>query len=269
MFSSPRLPDRKPLLGIGICYPSPGIVERIGIDWDWLWIDGQHGEFGYQDILALVRACDLIGRPVFIRVASHGYGEIGQALDMGGAGVVVPCVDSVEQARELVLAAKFPPLGNRSYGSRRLVDLHGRMFVEQANAETMLIVQIETPLAISNADAIASLPGVDALFLGPDDVLLRRGLPMNAPRNPETLGPDVRTVVEACRKHGKKAFTIGGSTEMAVFLIQCGYDFIVCGSDVAFLDAGSKNVAANMKNALVGQPPASGPAGAGNKPAGS
>lgn len=238
---------------MGVCYPSPGIVERIGRDWDWLWIDGQHGEFGYQDILGLVRACDLVGKAVFVRVASHGYGDIGQALDMGAAGVVVPCVDTPEQARDLVQSAKFPPLGNRSYGSRRIVDLYGRTFVDKANAETMLIVQLESPLAVTNADAIASVPGVDALFLGPDDILLRRGLSMTAPRNPETLGPDVNAVIAACRKHGKKSFTIGGSPEMAAFLMQCGCDFIVAGSDVAFLDAGSKNAAAKMKQVVAAE----------------
>lgn len=78
---------------------------------------------------------------------------------MGATAVIVPCVDTVEQARQLVFAAKFPPLGGRSYGSRRSIDLYGRRFVEKADVETLLVVQIETPLAITNADEIAALPG--------------------------------------------------------------------------------------------------------------
>lgn len=247
MLSPLVLPEKSPLFGVCICYPSPGVVERIGADWDWIWIDGQHGELGYQDILALVRASDLIRRPVFVRVASHDFGAVGQALDMGATAVIVPCVDTVEQARQLVFAAKFPPLGGRSYGSRRTIDLYGRLHVEKANVETLLVVQIETPLAITNADAIAALPGVDALFLGPDDVMLRRGFAMNTPRSPETLGDDMRAVAGACKRHGKKAVTVGASAEMAAFAMQCGFDLIVGGADVGFLANGSANAAGELK----------------------
>jgi 4-hydroxy-2-oxoheptanedioate aldolase len=170
-------------------------------------------------------------------------------LDMGCAGVIVPCVDTVEQARDLVFAAKFPPLGGRSYGSRRLVDLQGRLFVEQANARSLLIIQIETPLGITNAEKIAAIEGVDALFLGPDDVMLRRGFSMNTPRTPESLGADMREVVRACRKYNKKAVTIGIGPEMSRFTIDCGFDLIVGGGDVGFLATGSKKAADEMRAA--------------------
>src|SRR3989338_4096375 len=111
-----------PQLGLCIMYPSPGSLERIGPDWGWAWIDGQHGELGYQDVLALVRACDLIQRPAFVRVPGHEFGAIGHALDMGATGVIVPVVDTPEQASSVVKAAKFPKLGGRSYGGRRPID---------------------------------------------------------------------------------------------------------------------------------------------------
>ena len=66
-----------PQLGLCVMYPSPGVVERIGPDWDWIWIDGQHGELGHGDVLQLVRACDLIKRPAFVRVAGHEGGRSG------------------------------------------------------------------------------------------------------------------------------------------------------------------------------------------------
>jgi 2-keto-3-deoxy-L-rhamnonate aldolase RhmA len=110
-----------------------------------------------------------------VRVAGHEAGPIGLALDMGATGVIVPCVDTAEQARALVTAAKFPPLGNRSYGGRRPIDLHGRMYAHTANEDTLLLLQIESPLAITNAEQIAAIPGVDGLFLGPDDIMFRRG----------------------------------------------------------------------------------------------
>lgn len=192
-----------PQLGLCVMYPSPGVIERIGADWDWIWIDGQHGQLGYSEVINLVRACDLVDRPAMVRVPGHEFGSIGMALDAGASGIIVPCVDTPEQAQNAVNAAKFPPLGKRSYGGRRAIDLHGREYSESANEDVLLICQVESPEAIDNAEAIAAIDGVDALFLGPDDILLRRGVPMMAPRSRETLGPDMEAAMNACRKHNK------------------------------------------------------------------
>ena len=168
-----------PQLGLNVSYPAAGVVERIGPDWDWIWLDGQHGQIGYGEMLQLVRACDLIQRPAFVRVPGHEAGPIGLRLDMGATGIIVPCVDTPEQAQALVDAAKFPPLGERSFGGRRPIDFNGRTYSNTANEHTILVVQIETLQAIDNAEKIAVILGVDALFFGPDDVMLRRGFPIH------------------------------------------------------------------------------------------
>jgi 4-hydroxy-2-oxoheptanedioate aldolase len=245
-----KLAAGSPLLGLSIMYPSPGVVERIGADWDWIWIDGQHGEMGYDDTLALVRACDLIQRPAVVRVPGHEFGAIGKALDMGAAAVIAPCVDTPEQARAVVDAAKFPPLGKRSYGSRRMIDHHGRNYSDTANEQTMLIAQIESPQAIENVEAIASVSGVDALFLGPDDLLLRRGVSMTVPRNPQLLGKDMERVMAACRKHGKVGVMIGVGEEMLKLCMSTGFSMIVSGSDVGFLTGSSTKSAADARKVI-------------------
>ena len=118
-------------LGLCMMYPSPGVVERIGADWDWIWLDGQHGEMaGYETMLQMVRACHLIRRPAYVRVPGHEAAWTSLALDMDADAVIVPQVDSGDQARELVRRAKFPPLGNRSFGGRRVINLHGRGYFE-------------------------------------------------------------------------------------------------------------------------------------------
>lgn len=251
MLTPVLLPATTPLLGLCVCYPSPGTIERIGPDWDWIWIDGQHGELGFADVLALVRACDLIRRPAFVRVPGHDPGAIGRALDTGATAVIVPCVDTVAQAQALVQAAKFPPLGGRSYGSRRSIDLYGRLYSDTANTDTLLVVQLESPLAIANAEAIAAIPGIDALFLGPDDLMLRRGFPMNTPRTPAALGDDLRAVAAACRRHGKRAVAIGITPEMTAFSASLGFDLIVGGADVGFLANASAQAAAELRKALA------------------
>jgi len=230
----------KPQLGLSVMYPAPGIIERIGPDWDWIWIDAQHGELSYHDVLGLVCACDLVKRAAMVRVPGHEPGPIGLALDMAPAGVIVPCVDTPEQARAVVDAAKFPPLGKRSYGGRRPIDLLGRKYSDTANEDLLLIVQIESPQAIENAEAIAAVAGVDALFLGPDDIMLRRGYSMTTPRSRETLGRDMQAVITACRRHGKVGVMVGVGEEMLRLCVSMGFQMIVSGSDVMFLAAGSK-----------------------------
>lgn len=236
-----------PQLGLCVMYPSPGAVERIGPDWDWIWLDGQHGQIGYGEMLQLVRACDLVQRPALVRVPGHEVGPISLALDMGATGVIVPCVDTPEQASALVDAAKFPPLGKRSYGGRRPVDFRGRTYSNTANEDTLLVIQIETPQAIDNAEKVAAISGVDAIFLGPDDILLRRGFPMDMPRSKEMLGADMVAVTSACRKHGKFATTVGIGGTMLTVCLQMGFHLIVAGSDASFLANSSKQASAEAR----------------------
>lgn len=233
----PGLRSGIPQLGLCVMYPSPGVIERIGPDWDWMWIDGQHGELGYQDVLALVRACDLVQRASLVRVPGHDFGAIGLALDTGADGVIVPLVDNADEARRIVAAAKFPPLGGRSFGGRRPIDLRGRAYCGTANEDTLLVVQIESPEALANADAIAATPGVDALFLGPDDVRLRRGLDMSAAQANEA---DMERVIQACRKRGKFAATVGIGPDNLRRCAGMGFNMIVGGGDVGFLSGGSR-----------------------------
>ncbi len=230
----------QPRFGCFVTYPAPGAIERMGPDWDWFWIDAQHGELGYGDVLSLVRACDVVRRASFVRVASHERGVIARALDTAATGVIVPQVNSPEEACAVVEAARFPPLGERSFGGRRPVDLHGRGYVETANRDTLLMVQLESPGALECADEIAATPGVDILNLGPDDVMLRRGRPMTEPHPTDVIARDLERTVEACRKHGKLSAAIGIGVEMARVCVSLGVNMIVGGSDVGFLAAGSR-----------------------------
>lgn len=230
----------EPQLGLCIMYPAPGVVERIGPDWDWIWIDGQHGQLGYTEILALVRACDFVRRPAFVRVPGHEPATISLALDMGAAGVIVPQVHTVQQAEALVTAAKFPPLGDRSFGGRRPIDLLGRGYAEDANQRQLLVVQIESLEAIENAEAIAALPGVDGLFLGPDDITLRRNGQMTAPTDPELLSGYMETVAFACHRYGKQSVMVAGGKPTLELCFKLGFSMIVAGGDAAFLAQSSK-----------------------------
>jgi 4-hydroxy-2-oxoheptanedioate aldolase len=236
-----RLYQGQHALGFSLSYPSPGAIECIGAGWDWVWIDNQHGQYDYRSTLECVRAADACGVAPVVRTSGHEYGLIGPVMDMDVAGIMVPMVNSVDEARQVVRAVRFPPLGERSFGGRRAVELHGRDYCYKANEEVVLILQIETPQALEQAEAIAAVEGVDALFFGAEDYKLRRGIPLSTRllESDEVLHA-LDVMAGAARNSGKASGAIAATaTELrrmmsAGCLLNCG------GSDVQFLKLGSQ-----------------------------
>jgi 4-hydroxy-2-oxoheptanedioate aldolase len=246
-----------PQLGMSYMYPAPGILERIGADWDWVWIDGQHGELGYNDTLTAVRACELIMRPAVVRVPGHAPADIGKALDTVPSAIMVPMVDTPEQARAVVQAAKFPPLGSRSYGGRRPIDRLGRGYPHGEGGEPLLICQIETPDGVDQAEAIAAVEGVDLLFFGPDDMRLRLGQRMDGTLPAGFFDEASRRVAQAARAQGKIAGSVFGTPNALTHGVEMGYRLIVCTADVKLLAEGSHNKSEALRDALSGLPSSS------------
>lgn len=236
-----------PIFGLAVTYASPGALERIGPDWDWIWIDAQHGDLDFRETAQLLRVADLIKRPALVRVPSQDSGWIGKALDAGAAGVIVPMVESVQEAKAMVTAAKFPPQGNRSYGGRRAVDRCGRGYYKTANRDTLLILQLESNEAVTLSDSLAAMEGVDGLFLGPDDLMIRSGLDVDTPKNQETIGRQSSAVGESCRKYGKLIVGIGASDGAMSMAVEHGYNLVVGGGDVGFLAGGSSAAAQKIR----------------------
>ena len=237
-------------LGLGIFYPASGIIERIGPDWDWIWIDGQHGELGYRDILEAVRACDLIRRPSLVRVPGHEAGAIGKALDTAADAVMVPMVEDADQAERIVKAAKFPPQGSRSYGARRLVDLFGRSYAHADKELPLLVCQIENEQGLKNVASIAAVDGVDALFFGADDMSLARQLPMDEPRTKGYFDEALQSIAQAAKDNGKIAGGVFANEQSLSQAVELGYTLIGAAADAAFLAAGSKEAAGKLGQCL-------------------
>ena len=244
------LKSGKVKIGLGFMYPCSGAIERIGSDWDWIWIDGQHGQHDYASLLGCVRASDLVQRPSIVRVPDHDYASIGRALDMACAGVMVPMVNTAQQARDIVIAAKFPPLGSRSYGGRRPIDIFGREYSNTANEDSLLIIQIESTEGIENVEEIAAVPGVDVLFIGMDDLSLHENLLMGAPRPADVFAKDLQIVADAAKKHNKIAGGVFPSAEGAKDAIDMGYRMLVANMEVSILANGSKELSAKIKGGL-------------------
>jgi len=241
----PRLPsiDRnspRPLFGLSLSYPAPGIIERIGAAWDWFWIDAQHGELDFPATVELVRAADFIGVPGLVRIPTIDPTWVSKILDAGAAGVIVPMVETLEEAKSMVLAAKFPPIGNRSFGGLRVATRNGSDYYKTANRETVLILQLESNEAVALADQFAAMEGVDGLFIGPDDLVIRNGHEITVPKDMALIGRQTETVARACRRHRKLNVGLAGNDVGLDMAKRFGHDLVVGGGEFFLLQAASE-----------------------------
>ena len=144
---------------------------------DWVLVDMQHGCMDYETALNMIRAIDLGGVTPLVRVPWNEPGIIGRMLDAGAMGVVVPMIQDAEDARRAVDACLYPPAGRRSFGPIRVGTRDGAGYFASANQRVAVMPMIETADALANVEAIAAVPGVDALFVGPFDLSIALGLP--------------------------------------------------------------------------------------------
>ena len=173
-----------------------------------------------------------------------------RVLDGGAQGIVVPHVDDAETAAQMVSNVRYPPLGHRSVtGALPQLDFVSHAMAETAeavNRETLLVLMLETPTAIANADAIAAVPGVDALLIGTSDLTMEMGIPGQFDH--QDVIAAYETVIAACRKHGKHP-GMGGVYDPANMqrYISIGARLILSGSDFSFLMAGARAQASAVR----------------------
>lgn len=247
----PQLRDGKVLLGLVNMYPAPGLIEGMCRGWDFVWIDAQHGQHAYDSVQAAVRAADVVGVESIVRVPGHEYGILGPFADLAPSAIMVPMVNTVEQAADVVKALRFPPLGLRSFGGRRVIDLHGRDYYR--DAELAIIAQIETQEAVKNVKAISETKGIDVLFFGPDDMKVSMGLPIqSSPADNEQLAQAMRETAEAARAGGKFSACVAPNESIARMGIEMGYQVLVVGGDIAMLRVSSAQKLGDMR-ALIGE----------------
>ncbi len=171
-------------------------------DFDYICVDTQHGIVDYSDSWAMLQAINLGSATPLVRVPWNEPGIIGKSLDAGARGVVVPMVNTREQAEAAVRACRYAPAGGRSYGPARVLRQEGPDYYQHANADVAVIPMIETVEAISNLDEILSVPGVDAIYVGPSDLSVSLGL---LPANNDGIAAfdeAYATIVAGCNRHG-------------------------------------------------------------------
>jgi 4-hydroxy-2-oxoheptanedioate aldolase len=216
---------------------------------DWLVIDMEHGPVSPSAAQILATAIRTTGTVPMVRVCWNDSALIQGTLDNGVFGLVVPMVNTREQALQAVRDTRFPPLGERSRGGMRnrlAFQTDAATFGRRANDETLLMVQIETVEALANAGEIAAVDGVDGLFVGPNDLSESMGFwPLRWDNQAPELAAAIARVPGIAREHGKAAGIMVPNATVANHCIELGYQFISLTNDAAFLEqAARKDLAA-------------------------
>lgn len=234
-----RWRDGDVTLGMWLMTPGADTAEALApLGFDYLCIDQQHGLIGDADALAVLRAVRTAAATPIVRVASNDAAAIGRALDAGALGVVVPMVNTVEEAQRAVAACRYAPRGTRSFGPTRATLVHGSDYANWADAEVSCIPMIETVSAIEHLDAILAVEGVDAAYVGPSDLGVSMGLGAGVDHDDDRFRDALQAVLEGCARHGVVP-GIHASPEVAARRVEQGFRMVTVTADVRALQVGA------------------------------
>ncbi len=235
-----KLRAGEPCIGTWMSLAHVSIAEILAMaGYDFVVVDTEHTAIDVSEVLHLLIAIEQRGAIPLVRLAHVDPVQAKAVLDSGAAGLLVPMVNTKEDAELAVRMSKYPPLGNRGVGLARAqgYGVHFDEYVANANDDLLLIVQIEHKDAVANINEILSVPGIDGTFIGPYDLSLSLGIPGQI-THPAVVAAK-RTVLEAARARGLAAgvhlvqpSTAAADCEVAV---ADGYRFIALGSDLLFL----------------------------------
>lgn len=223
-------------IGAWLSLSNTHTAERLAnAGFDWLCIDLQHGLLDYPDLLHMLPAISTTQTTPIVRVAGNDAKEIMKVLDAGAMGVIVPLVNSRDEALMAIAACKYPPQGIRSFGPIRAALYGGRGYAAEANSEIACIVMIETRDGIDNLEEIVTTPGLGGVFVGPADLALALGLPpLGDTENPEHLAV-VEQILRTCKQHGVPAGIYCSGLEFAKKRLAMGFDFVSLNNDSGFM----------------------------------
>ncbi len=201
---------------------------------DSLVVDMQHGVIDYQTAVTMLQAISTTSVIPLARVPWNDPAIIMKALDAGAYGVIVPLLNSRADVEAAVAACRYPPLGIRSYGPLRAAYYAGPDYFANANQEVCCIPMIETRSALEGLDDLLSVPGVDAVYVGPADLSLSLGLPPGADNPDAAFGQALERILDACRRH-QVVPGIAGNVKTAVKRLEQGFLMVEVAQDAATL----------------------------------
>ena len=190
-------------LGAWLAMPSTISAEMMArLGFDWLTIDLQHGLIDFNRMIEMLQAIATTPTTAIVRVPVGEASWIGRVLDAGAAGVIVPLVDDAEEARAAVEACRYPPRGKRSYGPFRAAYIRDGQYTTAVDQDVVCLVMIETRDGIDNLESILDVPGIDGVFVGPNDLSLALGLKPGADQEAKVFTDAIDRIVAGCRARG-------------------------------------------------------------------
>ncbi len=229
-----RMQQGKVALGVGAGLGAPFPAELLAsIGFDWVLIDNQHGSWDRHLSMLAFMAVRAGGSIPFTRASENDYYAIGRLLDEGALGLIVPMVETAEEAEQVAFAARFPPAGGRSMGAGG-ASVYGSDYGTRFNDEVFVAIQLESRDAIARADDIMAVDGIDGCWLGPADLANSLGHPRDSTEHDEA----VHRMIEACLKHGKAPGIAAGDVEQVEKWAAAGCTFLSAGSDKGYIMLG-------------------------------
>jgi 4-hydroxy-2-oxoheptanedioate aldolase len=236
-----RLQQGEPSIGTWLSLPSPEAAEQIAqLPFDWLVIDSEHNTQDIRTLGLMFMAMSRAGIAPMVRIPWNSPENFKRVLDAGAWGVVVPMVNTREEAEQAVRATRYYPDGNRSVGGGRHAisfDTSVAEYYKNANDQVLLVAQIEHIDGVNNADAILSTPGIDACFIGPNDLAASMGLGLGV-----SLESDIPELVEAimhirdtCKKYGVATGIHTSGADAVNFRIGQGFQFCAMASELRYM----------------------------------
>ena len=218
---------------------SPGAVARLAQSgFDWVCLDAQHGVYGRAELIEVARAYPSDAAELVVRVPSCDFAAIGAALDVGATTVIVPQIESAAEAERAVAATYYPPRGGRSLGP--LGRIWGRTTAgpEAANAQTSCAVMIESAIALDRVEAIAAVPGLSQLFVGPSDLSLSLGTTVEELLADDSADSALARIAAAAQANDLSVGAYGGDPATAERFRAYGISCLVVATDLWLLARG-------------------------------
>ncbi len=242
-----RLKRGDKLLGTMVTLASPVAAEILsGVGFDWLFVDGEHGPLDAGDLLGILQAADHRVACV-VRVPAGDEVAIKKVLDLGASGVIVPQVNTAQQAADVVRFSRYAPLGARGVGLARAhgYGLRFQEYMESANEQVAVVVQAEHAIAADNIESIVKVPGVDAVLLGPYD--LSASLGHTGKLDHPAVVAAIDHITKTCQAAKMPLGYFGVNAAAVKPFITRGYTLIVAGVDTLLLGAGAKRLLSEMQ----------------------
>ena len=215
--------------------------------WDALTIDLQHGLIDYQAMVQMLQAISTTDTVPVVRVPWLEPGILMKTLDAGAYGVICPMVNTREDAQKLVAWTHYQPRGTRSFGPVRALLYGGADYPQHANDTIVTFAMIETAQALDNLDAILSVEGLDAIYIGPSDLSLALGCKPTFDDVDPPVAQAIDHILERAKAHGVVAAVHNGTPEAALARVAKGFQFVTVSSDARLMAAGAQQVLAKMR----------------------